>query len=71
MLMSRWAMNGAAAQVRALDSTMNRIVTDLTSAGVWSGEDADRFETDWHDLVRTRMLNAASKMDHIQYETMD
>ena len=71
MLMSGWAMSGAAAQVRSLDGIMGRIVSDLTSAGVWSGEDAERFERDWHDQVRSRLLNAASKMDHIQYETMD
>ena len=71
MLMTRWAMSGAAAQVRTLDGNMTRIVSELTAAGVWTGEDAERFERDWHDLVRSRMLNAASKMDNIHYETMD
>ena len=69
--MSRWAMSGAASQVRQIDSTMARLVAELTSAGVWTGADADRFERDWHDRVRPHLLKAAQRMDNVQFETMD
>ena len=71
MLMSRWAMSGAASQVRAIDSAMHGIVAELTSAGVWTGADADRFERDWNDEVRSRLLSAAHKMDTIHFEAKD
>lgn len=69
--MSRWAMGGAASQVRQIDSTMARLVAELTSAGVWSGADSDRFERDWHDRVRPHLLRAAQKMDQVHFEAMD
>lgn len=71
MLMTKWAMSGAAAQVRSLEASMGSIVADLVSTGVWNGPDADRFERDWNDLVRARLLSAAHRMDNIQFENLD
>jgi len=71
MLMSAWAMSGAAGQVRGIEATTTRLVDELTSAGVWSGEDADRFAREWNDSVRLRLLRAAQKMDAVQFETVD
>jgi hypothetical protein len=71
MLMSKWAMSSAAGQVRSIEASTTRLVDELTSAGVWSGNDADRFERDWNELVRARLLRAAQKMDAVQFETLD
>jgi len=71
MLMSKWAMSGAAGQVRAIEATTTRLVDEMTSAGTWSGNDADRFERDWNELVRMRLLRAAQKMDAVQFEALD
>ena len=71
MLMTQWAMSGAAGQVRSIEANMTSIVGELVSSGVWTGADADRFQRDWNDLVRARLLSAASRMDGIQFEKME
>jgi hypothetical protein len=69
--MSRWAMSGAANQVRQLDTNMSRLVSELTAAGVWSGADSDRFERDWYDRVRPHLLRAAQRMDNVHFEAAE
>jgi len=71
MLMSNWAMSGAAGQVRSIDGSLQTLLADLVSAGVWSGADADRFAQDWYDQVHTPLVNAANKMDAISFEPLE
>jgi len=71
MLMSNWAMNGAASQVRAIDGSLQTLLSQLVAAGVWSGADANRFAQDWYDQVHTPLVSAANKIDNISFETLD
>lgn len=71
MLMSSWAMSGAAGQVRTIDGNLERLLSELVATGVWTGPDADRFAQDWYDQVHTPLVNAANKMDAISFETLD
>lgn len=71
MLMSSWAMNGAAGQVRAIDGNLQSLLSQLVADNVWSGADADRFAQDWHDQVHTLLINAANKMDGVAFEAVD
>ena len=70
MLMSYWAMSGAAGQVRTIDGNLQNLLDGLVANGVWSGPDADRFAQDWHDQVHTPLINAAGKMDGIAFEPL-
>lgn len=71
MLMSSWAMNGAAGQVRAIDGNLQSLLSQLVANNIWSGADADRFAQDWHDQVHSPLINAANTMDNIQFETVE
>lgn len=71
MLMSSWAMSGAATQVRTIDGNLERLLSELVANGVWSGPDAERFAQDWYDQVHTPLVNAAGKMDSVSFETLE
>lgn len=70
MLMSRGAMSGAAGQVRSIDGNLLNILNNLVAEGVWSGPDANRFAQDWHDQVRSKLINAAGNMERITFEPL-
>ncbi|MGV8851678.1 MAG: hypothetical protein ACOH1M_03810 [Rhodoglobus sp.] len=71
MLMSSWAMSGAASQVRGIDGSLQRLVDQLVATGVWTGPDARRFEQEWNEQVHSPLLNAAGKMDAISFEVLE
>lgn len=60
-------IDSAVADIRAAESRLTGIVAELQQAGVWSGADADRFQRDWNDLVRSRLLSAASQLEGTRY----
>jgi hypothetical protein len=68
MLLSNWAMDQAAAEVRGIAASMTHAINELDLASTWSGRDADRFQRDWHDLVNSRLIAAANKLDGISFE---
>ena len=68
MFLSNGAMAQASADIRAVAAAMNAAVTELGHPATWSGEDAERFERDWHDLVTSRLHAAANKLDGISFE---
>lgn len=70
MFLTRPALNSAAAQIRAAEAQLAIIVRELQDAGVWSGADADRFQRDWNDLVRARLVGAAAKLDAVSFVSM-
>jgi hypothetical protein len=71
MLMSESSMGAATSQVRSIKSTLDGLLSELVSAGVWSGPDADRFARDWNDEVAVQLVNAAATMDRISFETLE
>ncbi len=70
MFLVKPAVQSAAAQIRVAEAQLSAIVRELQDAGVWSGADADRFQRDWQELVRGRLLGAASKLDGVSYLPM-
>ncbi len=56
-------LSDAAGEIRQAESALNRIISELDQAGVWSGADADRFQRDWSDNVRAKLLGAANSLD--------
>jgi uncharacterized protein YukE len=70
MLLSNSAMDQAAGEIRALAASMTRAVTELGHPGTWSGEDAERFERDWNDLVIGRLHTAANKLDGVSFREL-
>ncbi|MCW4384915.1 hypothetical protein OH146_03905 [Salinibacterium sp. SYSU T00001] len=69
--MSSWEMSGAAAQVRGIDTNLERLLGEIVGPGIWSGPDADRFAQDWHDQVHTLLIAAAGHMDSVSFETVE
>lgn len=60
-------IDAAVADIRAAESRLAGIVADLQRTGVWTGADADRFQREWNDLVRGRLLSAASQLEGTRY----
>lgn len=52
-----------AAELRAADSVLNSVVSQLQQQHVWSGDDAERFQREWNDLVSLRLQAAAHRVD--------
>ncbi|WP_166875740.1 hypothetical protein [Salinibacterium sp. ZJ450] len=70
MSVSKWQVAQAAQDIRTAEVGLTRIVQELQDAGVWSGADADRFQREWNDLVRGRLLSAAAKLDAVSFITI-
>lgn len=65
MIISRVSLQQAAADIRGVEATLTRIVRELHDAGTWSGADAERFQQEWEDQVRARLLGAAGQLDAV------
>jgi hypothetical protein len=61
-------MDQAAAEVRGIAASMTHAISELDLPSNWSGRDADRFQRDWQDLVNSRLIVAANKLDGISFE---
>lgn len=70
-LLSRAGMSIAVAQVRGTEASMRHTVNDLVSSGQWSGADAERFLSEWQELVTNRLLLAASSLERIDLNPFD
>lgn len=70
MLLSNWAMNQAAAEVRGIAGAMTSAMNELGLPSNWSGDDADKFQRDWNDLVHNRLLAAANKLDGVSFKEL-
>lgn len=70
MYLSNWAMNQAAGDIREIAAAMTATMSELQSASTWSGDDAEKFQRDWNDLVNARLLNAANKLDGISFHEL-
>jgi len=69
VIISKSMLSQAAGEIRSAESQLAAIVAELRDAGVWSGADAERFQQDWNDLVRGRLLAAASLLDGVSLIT--
>ena len=49
--------------VRAVANAMLTAMREIQTPHGWSGADAEQFENQWTDLVTTRLLAAANKLD--------
>lgn len=63
MIISKHMLSSAASEIRAAEASLNAIVAELDEADVWSGADADRFQREWNERVRGRLLGAAVALD--------
>lgn len=66
-MLSNWQMEQASAQVRQIAMEMTRAMQELDQPSTWSGEDADRFMNQWNDLVYSRLVAAANKLDGLSF----
>jgi uncharacterized protein YukE len=70
MIISQGQLQQAAAEIRGAEASLAGIVAELRDAGVWSGDDAERFQRDWNDQVRGRLLGAAALLDGVTVTTL-
>lgn len=56
-----------AIEVRSAEAQMSALVANLTARANWTGADRDAFEREWNDLVRTRLLSAAQKVESVAF----
>lgn len=47
---------------------MSAIVAELQAANVWTGNDVNRFVSDWYDQVTAPLHRAASQIDGIEFK---
>jgi hypothetical protein len=66
-MLSNWEMDQASGQVRQIATEMTRAMQELDQPSTWSGEDADRFMNQWNDLVYSRLVAAANKLDGLSF----
>ncbi len=53
----------AAGQLRTTAALLDGQISQLRDSGQWRGPDADKFFQEWEADVRTRLHNAANKLD--------
>lgn len=63
MIVTKSLLAQAANEVRGAEAAMSRTIAELRDAGVWVGADAERFQREWNELVRGRLLGAANTLD--------
>ncbi len=70
MILSNSAMDQVAAEIRGIASAMTTTMNELQHPSTWSGDDADRFQRDWNDLVHARLVTAANKLDGVSFNEL-
>ena len=71
-MLSNMDMEVLGMMVRAIAKDLDHSLQELDLPSTWSGEDADRFRLDWHDLVTARLHAAANKLDGVSFtEVLD
>ena len=66
-MLTQTKIRQAILDIRAADAALSLAVQELRSSGAWSGDDADRFEREWNDQVRGRLLRAAGSMEGLSF----
>lgn len=69
MLHMKSELRDAAAQIRQAEAQLSRTAAELADAGLWSGQDADRFQDSWRDSVRGPLQAAAGLVDAVDFVT--
>lgn len=64
-------MEAASAEVRALAMAMDRAMQEMDLPDGWSGADADQFQRQWRDLVYSRLMAAANKLDGLSWREIE
>ena len=67
MLNMKSELSDAAAQIRQAEAQLSRTAAELADAGMWSGQDADRFQDSWRDSVRGPLQSAAGLVDSVAF----
>jgi hypothetical protein len=57
----------ALTQMRSAELQLSRTIAQLDAAGVWSGDDAKKFQSDWSDQVHRPLLVAAAALDVLDF----
>ncbi len=65
MIITRGMLSRTSGEIRSAEAALAGVIGELRDAGVWSGDDADRFMRDWNDQVRGRLLGAANLIDGV------
>ncbi|HLU63074.1 MAG TPA: hypothetical protein VKY66_00970 [Protaetiibacter sp.] len=54
-------------EVRAIANALLTAMREIDTPAGWTGADAQQFENQWTDLVTSRLLAAANKLDGISW----
>jgi hypothetical protein len=60
-------LDHAVLQVRALSASMGSLLAELDAAGVWSGSDANEFQTAWREQVQRNMTLASTLLERVSF----
>lgn len=66
-MFSNAEMMQASSEVRAIANALLAQLREIDTPRAWSGDDARQFENQWTDLVTSRLLAAANKLDGISW----
>jgi uncharacterized protein YukE len=70
MLFMKSELSSAAAAIRNAEAQLSRTAAELADAGLWAGQDADRFQDDWRNSVRAPLQTAAGIIDAVAFVTL-
>lgn len=69
-MLTKTKISQAVRDIRSAEQVLTSHMSDLHAAGMWSGADSDRFQKDWNDLVRNRLLGAATTLEVASFITV-
>jgi len=70
VLLLKKELRNAAVEIRQADAALATIIADLEGAGVWTGDDARRFQREWNDQVHNPLRAAAGIIDAVDFVTL-
>lgn len=70
-LLSMAGMSIAVGQIRQIEANMFSVVQGLVLSGKWSGNDANRFLSEWQELVSYRLHGAVANLERIDLKIVD
>ena len=57
----------AVVQLRATDAALGKSIAALEDAGVWSGDDARKFQTAWSEQVHRNITIATATLEALSF----
>jgi uncharacterized protein YukE len=60
-------LDQALTQLRTLSGAMTRALAEFEAAGVWAGDDAATFQTQWAEQVQRNLTIATNALDTVSY----